>query len=112
MTSAGAFSSKVIDQSGARPAKRRFRRLPQVIGAILVLLVVLAAGGAAYQAIVSARERELYPPPGTMVEVDSLQMHLACKGEGTPTVILDAGGGDRHRGPRHPGQRLATPLAV
>jgi hypothetical protein len=29
-----------------------------------------------------------------MVEVDSLQMHLACQGEGTPTVILDAGGGD------------------
>ena len=78
----------------ARHARRSFRRLLQATGAIMVLLVVLAAGGAAYQAVVSARERELYPPPGKMVDVNGLRMHVACQGEGSPTVILDAGGGD------------------
>lgn len=84
----------MTDLSGARPARRRFRRLLQATGAILALLVVLAAVGATYQATVSARERELYPPPGTMVDVDGIRVHLACLGERTPTVILDAGGGD------------------
>ncbi len=32
-----------------------------------------------------------YPPPGQMVDVNGYKMHLHCLGEGSPTVILEAG---------------------
>ena len=32
--------------------------------------------------------------PGTLVDVGGHQLHLYCQGEGSPTVVLDAGSGD------------------
>jgi len=34
-----------------------------------------------------------YPPPGRMVDIGGRSLHLNCKGKGSPTVILMAGGG-------------------
>jgi pimeloyl-ACP methyl ester carboxylesterase len=33
-------------------------------------------------------------PPGRMVNVDSRKLHLNCSGQGSPTVVLEAGLGD------------------
>lgn len=33
----------------------------------------------------------IYPPPGDLVEFDGARSHLHCIGEGSPTVILEAG---------------------
>lgn len=41
----------------------------------------------------SAVEVALPDPPGQLVDVDGHQMHLFCAGEGSPTVLLEAGGG-------------------
>jgi pimeloyl-ACP methyl ester carboxylesterase len=30
------------------------------------------------------------PPPGTLVDIGGLRLHLHCAGEGSPTVVLDA----------------------
>ena len=30
-------------------------------------------------------------PPGRLVDVDGIRMHIYCTGEGSPTVVLDAG---------------------
>ena len=60
------------------------------LGAIaLALLLVL--GGLAYQAIASARDARRYPPPGKLVDVGGHRLHLNPTGEGSPTVILEAG---------------------
>lgn len=32
-----------------------------------------------------------YPPPGKLVNIDGVNMHIYCSGEGSPTVILEAG---------------------
>lgn len=32
-----------------------------------------------------------WPPPGKMIDVGGYKMHINCSGEGTPTVILEAG---------------------
>ena len=34
-----------------------------------------------------------YPPPGRLVDIGGRKLHLLCSGQGTPTVILVAGGG-------------------
>lgn len=61
-----------------------------LIGAV-VLLMVLIASGAAYQWGAARADRQHFPPPGRLVDVDGLKMHIDCHGEGEPVVILEAG---------------------
>jgi pimeloyl-ACP methyl ester carboxylesterase len=51
--------------------------------------------GAVYQNVAAARDRKLYPPPGQLVNVGGYRLHLYCIGEGTPTVVLEAGSGGK-----------------
>jgi pimeloyl-ACP methyl ester carboxylesterase len=37
---------------------------------------------------------EQYPPPGQMVDVGGYRLHINCQGEGGPTVVIEAAGGD------------------
>src|ERR687898_2742381 len=73
------------------------RRFMQWIGRVLlwliVALLVLAVVGAIYQAIATERAERAYPPPGEMVDVGGYSLHINCVGQGSPTVILDAGSG-------------------
>ncbi len=59
---------------------------------ILALLLVLLVVGAIYQAIASARDAKAYKPLDQMVDVNGIQMRLDCRGSGSPTVVLEAGG--------------------
>ena len=34
-----------------------------------------------------------FPPPGRMVDIGGYKLHLHCTGEGSPTVVLEAGNG-------------------
>jgi len=65
---------------------------------VLVVLgitsVLLGVAGITYQWAASAGESRLYPRTGDLVLVDTQRMHIYCKGDGSPTVILDAGLGD------------------
>jgi pimeloyl-ACP methyl ester carboxylesterase len=61
-----------------------------VIGS-LALLVVLMIVGAIYQSVASASDAKKYPPPGELYDVGGRRLHLYCTGEGSPTVILEAG---------------------
>ncbi|MEJ7842669.1 MAG: alpha/beta hydrolase [Rubrobacter sp.] len=61
---------------------------------LVVTLLVLAVAGAIYQAIATARAERAYPPPGQMVDVGGHSLHINCVGQGSPTVVLDAGLGD------------------
>jgi pimeloyl-ACP methyl ester carboxylesterase len=57
----------------------------------LALIVFLAASGATYEAIMAAGDTKRYPPPGQLVDVGDYRLHLQCVGQGSPTVVLDAG---------------------
>jgi pimeloyl-ACP methyl ester carboxylesterase len=56
---------------------------------------MLAIFGTIYQSIGMARDLHLYPPPGQLVDVGGYRLHLYCIGEGSPTVILEAGSGGK-----------------
>jgi pimeloyl-ACP methyl ester carboxylesterase len=54
-------------------------------------LTLLPLTGAAYEAIASAADGRAYPAPGVLIDVGGHRMHLNCIGDGSPTVVLDAG---------------------
>jgi hypothetical protein len=57
-------------------------------GIVLVTLIVL---GVAYQTIATEQDKRAYSPLGQFYTVNGHPMHMICMGEGTPTVILQAG---------------------
>src|SRR5215213_3183742 len=79
------------------PAVRRsnqvVRRIGRTLLGLLALLIGLAVIGASYEAIMAAGDATRYPPAGKLVDVGGYRLHLHCVGEGSPTVIMEAGGG-------------------
>src|SRR5829696_30737 len=73
-----------------RPNRLVFWTVRILLG-LLALIVLLALGGATYEAIMAARDGKRYPPPGQPVDVGGYRLHLHCIGQGSPTVVLDAG---------------------
>jgi pimeloyl-ACP methyl ester carboxylesterase len=62
-----------------------------LLWALVPLLVALAVG-AIYQAIATEiDQRAAFPGPGEMVDVGEHRLHMNCLGQGSPTVVLDAG---------------------
>src|SRR5918995_7349111 len=75
-------------------SRRIMRRIGRALLLLIVALLVLAVGGAIYQAIATERAERAYPPPGVMVDVGDHRLHINCAGQGSPTVVLDAGSGE------------------
>lgn len=69
------------------PARVWFIR---VLAVIVSVPLILAAIGAAYQAIATAAAARAYPPPGQLIDVGGYRLHLYCQGQGSPAVILDS----------------------
>ena len=61
--------------------------------ALVLIIVALPIMGLVYEQVAEANDRQTYPPPGQRIDVGGYSLHLYCLGEGSPTVILDAGGG-------------------
>lgn len=65
------------------------RALLMIVG----LPVLLAVAGFTYETIMAAGDDQRYPPLGQILTVDGYAMHIDCRGEGSPTVILESGAG-------------------
>lgn len=77
------------------PRKRRLLRwLLYLVAAGVCLLLALTCAGAIYEAIESHRDRTAFHPPGRLIDVGGYRLHLDCTGQGSPTVVLEAGGGN------------------
>jgi pimeloyl-ACP methyl ester carboxylesterase len=57
-------------------------------------LLALASIGGGYETVREAADAKAYPPPGQLVDVGGHRLHLRCTGSGTPTVVLEPGGGE------------------
>ena len=55
---------------------------------------LLVAAGAIYQFSMIEWDSHRYPPPGQLVGIGGLRLHINCTGAGSPTVILEAGPND------------------
>lgn len=56
-----------------------------------VVLSLLAIAGASYQAIASRADAQQYRHPGQLVGVGKFRLNVYCSGQGSPTVVLEAG---------------------
>jgi pimeloyl-ACP methyl ester carboxylesterase len=81
-----------IEQKRA-PGRQRGGCMVPLAGLLVGLLLLLLAG-AAYESLSEAADARLYPPPGQMVDVSGFRLHINCMGEGSPTVVIEAGLGD------------------
>lgn len=67
----------------------RVRRVLKWFGIVVVTLLIF---GFAYQRIGTAIDDGNVEPRGQLYTVNNRQMHIHCEGEGSPVVILEAGG--------------------
>lgn len=73
----------------------KWRRITErVLLSFVILLCVVAAGSTIFNAAALRYYRAIYPAPGRMYVVNGHQMHIDCTGEGSPTIVLDAGSGE------------------
>ena len=56
--------------------------------------LALAAVGGSYATVGAAADANAYPMPGQLIDVGGHRLHLNCTGSGSPTVVLEAGGGE------------------
>lgn len=69
---------------------RRLRYL--LFGLAIACLAALV--GAVYQAERTEADLAAFPPPGRMISVHGVNLHLYCMGSGSPTLVLEAGLGE------------------
>ena len=67
-----------------------FRRIARIAA---VSLAAFAGAGAIYERAGAKRDRQRLPQVGRSVDIGGQSLNIFCSGEGSPAVILDAGGG-------------------
>jgi pimeloyl-ACP methyl ester carboxylesterase len=68
--------------------------LRSAVRVLITLIVAVLVAGFLYENISETRERRFHPMPGQLVDIGGYKLHIYCTGQGSPTVILDAGLGD------------------
>ena len=57
-------------------------------------MLALASLGGGYETVREALDANAYPMPGQLIDVGGHRLHLHCTGSGSPTVVLEPGGGE------------------
>jgi pimeloyl-ACP methyl ester carboxylesterase len=57
-------------------------------------MLALASIGGGYETAREAADANAYPMPGQLIDVGGHRLHLSCTGSGSPTVVLEPGGGE------------------
>jgi pimeloyl-ACP methyl ester carboxylesterase len=70
------------------------KALFRIFAALAVVCLVIAAAGATYNALSLSHLRNVAGVPGKLYNVNGYAMQLYCTGQGSPTIVLDAGLGD------------------
>lgn len=74
----------------------KWRRITErVVLSLVIVVAVAVAGSTAFNALAIHHYRATNPPPGKLHAVDGYKMHIYCTGNGSPTLVLEAGGGGR-----------------
>ncbi|MDP3196917.1 alpha/beta fold hydrolase [Tabrizicola sp.] len=69
----------------------------RILKGTTLAVAALSSAGAVYELLAEAGDAERYPVPGLSVDIDGLSLHITCLGQGSPTVIVDAGLGGTSR---------------
>jgi len=69
-------------------------KLFRIIFIVILVILILILGTGIAGAIAKSNLAKQYPAPGQLVNVGGYKMHINCTGQGSPTVILEAGMGN------------------
>ena len=61
---------------------------------LVVILLGLVVLGLVYETLSAHVDPRQHPPPGQLVDVDGVLLHMNCEGSGSPVVVLESGLGD------------------
>jgi pimeloyl-ACP methyl ester carboxylesterase len=70
------------------------KKVRKLLFRLLVVLLALLVVGFVFQSCSERRDIANFPMRGSLVDINTHQLHLYCVGEGTPTVIMEAGLGN------------------
>jgi pimeloyl-ACP methyl ester carboxylesterase len=73
--------------------RRQLRSGRRLLYPVLAALVLASLGGG-YETVREAVDANAYSMPGQLVDVGGHRLHLHCTGSGSPTVVLETGGGE------------------
>jgi pimeloyl-ACP methyl ester carboxylesterase len=71
--------------------KTQIKNKQSVWRLLLVGLILSLSCTTLYQTLASSSDLKTYPPPGLLVNVGDYHLHIHCTGQGSPTVVLEAG---------------------
>jgi pimeloyl-ACP methyl ester carboxylesterase len=75
-----------------QPKRRTLMTLLRAIGLMIAgLVILLAITGASYQAVETRADARRFPQEGKSVDIGGHKLNLNCTGQGSPTVVLEAG---------------------
>ncbi len=69
----------------------------KIMMSAVILVAIVYSAGVVYESIMEGKDRELFSPPGQLVDVNGHLMHIYCTGvdiPGNPVVILESGAGE------------------
>ena len=61
---------------------------------LIMSVALIVTAGAVFQFSMTQWESHRYPPPGKLVDIGGLRLHINCTGAGSSTVIMEAGPND------------------
>jgi pimeloyl-ACP methyl ester carboxylesterase len=70
---------------------RRLRPGRRLLAGAALLVLALAAGAWTAGAVARSDLSSRYPAPGRLVDVGGYRLHIQCRGQGGPAVVLEAG---------------------
>jgi pimeloyl-ACP methyl ester carboxylesterase len=92
ITSSKADPIAVAQASQALPNRRGFRWWTgRIVLSALTLLLVLVVTTLLLGAKAKADLIAKFPPTGQMVDVGGYRLHIDCQGNGSPTIVMEAG---------------------
>lgn len=80
-------------QTGSKKRGRFFRWLKRGLIGLVSAVILLLVGGFVYQRIADRYDAQKLPHPGQLVDAGGHLQYIYRTGEGSPTVILESGGG-------------------
>jgi hypothetical protein len=66
----------------------------RIVLSIVALVATVVAGSSSFNAITLHHFRATNPPPGAFYTVNGHRMRINCTGSGSPTIVLESGGGN------------------
>jgi pimeloyl-ACP methyl ester carboxylesterase len=74
--------------------RRQRGRLIHVLLYPVAVILALASIGGGYETLGEAVDAQAHPISGRLIDVGGHRLHLHCTGSGSPTVVLEPGGGE------------------